>query len=491
MQVARLILSSRNTYKINKQSAKKCSILSEKSEPILVGTSKEFSPNDYYVIVNTETNKLINVIGQVGNPQDDLNIYNYLFTYKWAPNSKLNTWFKSYNYDQDICSSRIVYAYQVITVDPLGSRDLDDGFSLNYNEQTNIFNLSIHIADPTSYFDFANENIYNIIGEFANRLTTCYIPLDNKIKNLLPESFVQASTLIGLNKRAITFCFEINIQTNQVAFEIKHTILTNIINRTYESYDLEINKAFEYKNQLVKLANFMIKHMGCNLDLLSEQTDISHKLIEVFMIWTNFYAGNHIYMKYNKMFVRVQDKKIIESNQITESNTYIKSFLSYGANYLYVNAYTEEQNYAHASLGIENYCHITSPMRRLIDMLNHLIIHNINQDIYDRIISLINMDEINSQLRKYKKISSAYELINHLNITNKFIAYVFTLFANNKTALLVLYDRTNNFKKIIKAEIPIEYQNQIETNMEFNVELYYNPHAFTSEWFPFSIKFID
>ena len=35
------------------------------------------------------------------------------------------------------------------------------------------------------------------------------------------------------------------------------------------------------------------------------------------------------------------------------------------------------------------------------------------------------------------------------------------------------------------------YQNILETNMEFNVELYYNPFAFTSDWFPFSIKIID
>jgi hypothetical protein len=191
------------------------------------------------------------------------------------------------------------------------------------------------------------------------------------------------------------------------------------------------------------------------------------------------------------MFVRVQDKKIIEPNLLTETNRYIKSFLSYGANYLYVNVHKEEQNYLHTSLGIQNYCHVTSPMRRLIDMLNHLIIHNINQDIYDRIISMINVDKINFQLRTYKKISNAYELINHLNITNKFTAYVFALYSGNKIALLVLYDKTNNFKKIIKAEIPIEYQNIIETNMEFNVELYYNPFAFTSDWFPFSIKIID
>ena len=61
MQVARLILSSRNTYKINNKNAKKCQILSTKSDSILVGTSKEFSPHDNYVIVNTKTNELVNV----------------------------------------------------------------------------------------------------------------------------------------------------------------------------------------------------------------------------------------------------------------------------------------------------------------------------------------------------------------------------------------------------------------------------------------------
>ena len=166
MQVARLILSSRNTYKINSKNAKKCYILSSKSEAILVQTSKEFSPHDNYVLVNTEQNKLINVIGIVGRLEDDLNIYNYLFTYKWAPNTKLNTLFRSYNYEQDICPNRIIYTDEVITIDPYGSRDLDDGFTLHYNKDANIFNLDIHIADPVSFFDFSNQNIYDIISEF-------------------------------------------------------------------------------------------------------------------------------------------------------------------------------------------------------------------------------------------------------------------------------------------------------------------------------------
>ena len=52
----------------------------------------------------------------------------------------------------DICKKRELYTNQVTTIDPFGSIDLDDGFSLNFLDD--IVELDIHISDPMSYFNF-------------------------------------------------------------------------------------------------------------------------------------------------------------------------------------------------------------------------------------------------------------------------------------------------------------------------------------------------
>jgi len=493
-QIARLVLSSRNTYKIDKKPARQCLILSETIDNVLINTSKEFNPVDNYVLVDINKKQLVDNYGKIGNEQDDLNIYHYLYTYFWTSNSKLYNHLKNWNIDYDICEKRELYMGQVTTIDPLGSVDLDDGFTLNFLED--IVELDIHISDPTSYFNLDNLDTWIILEEMISRISTCYIPLNDKIKHLLPEiningtNLLELSTLMGTNKRAITFSFKINLSTGQIDFTIKKTLLTNILNTTYEEYDQTINKNAEYKNKLINLCDFMITHLNCNIDAtdIEMNTDISHKLIEVFMIWTNYYAGNHLYKEKNKMLVRTQGKYAELEKKVPD---YAKTFMNVGAKYEFINEKSTEE-YSHHSLGIKNYCHVTSPMRRLVDMINHLFLHDIDtmSEHYNKLVKLIDIDKINSKLKNYKKLSNAYDIITHLKINNKFHACVFDILKSNKM-LLVLYDEFNKFKKIIKVLIPLEYCEKLKQFDEFDVELFYDSYKFKSKSLPFSITPLD
>jgi hypothetical protein len=498
-QIGRLVLSSRNTYKVNGKLAKQCLILSETIDNVLINTSKEFNPVDNYVLVDINKKQLVDNYGEIGNKCDDLNVYHYLHTYFWKSNSKLYSNLKNWNMCYDICKSRELYTNLVTTIDPQGSIDLDDGFTLNFS--SDIVELDIHISDPTSYFDLSKTDTWIILEEMISRISTCYIPLNNKINHLLPEinigntNLLKQSTLAGINKRAITFSFKINLITKQVDFIIRKTLLTNIHNTTYEQYDSTINSDIKYKNKLITLCNFMITHLNCSVDTfdIETKTDISHKLIETFMIWTNYYAGNYLYNNKNKMMVRTQGKFVGFDKSVPE---YAKTFMNTGAKYEFVNGELitdiTDAKYTHHSLGIKNYCHVTSPMRRLIDMINHLILHDIdtNGELYDKLVKLIDVGKINSKLKIYKKLSNAYDIISHLRINNKFRACVFDICKSN-IALMVLHDEYNKFKKIIKVEIPIEYCDELKQFDEFNVELFYDSYKFKSKSLPFSIKIIE
>jgi hypothetical protein len=532
-QIGRLVLSSRNTYKVNKKTARQCLILSDTMDNILINTSKDFESRDSYVLVDINKKELVDNYGKIGNEQDDLNIYHHLYTYFWTSNSKLYKHLKNFNFNYDICKDRIPYTKQVITVDPFGSTDLDDGFTINFfksNEKNmsniatdpqipydkdlenieDIVELDIHISDPMSYFDLNNLDVLEIFKEMTTRISTCYIPVDKKIKHLLPEiniggiNLLELSTLIGTNKRSITFSFKINLLTNKIDLLIKKTLLTNILNTTYEEYDEIINKNKEYKEKLISLCKFMVRNLNCNLDVenLDIDKNISHKLIEIFMIWTNYYAGDYLYNKKNKMMVRTQLNFLesdIKKEMKTEDNVekiipeYAKTFLNLGAKYEFV-VEKSIREYLHYSLGIKNYCQVTSPMRRVIDMVNHLLLHDIDEimsiENYDNFIRLINIDTINSKIKKYKKLSNAYDIILHLKITNKFRGCVFSILNSNKM-LLVLYDEINDFKKIVKVAIPVEYYHKLTQFDEINLELFYDPYKFKSKSLPFSIKIIE
>ena len=110
-----------------------------------------------------------------------------------------------------------------------------------------------------------------IFVEFINRINTCYIPNtsgSNKPVHLLPEFVVNYVSLLEINtnsninyRRGISFCFQINKLSKEVKFDLVFTKLTNIKNKTYADFDLEIGleKNKLLKSSLVNLSNGLIE----------------------------------------------------------------------------------------------------------------------------------------------------------------------------------------------------------------------------------------
>ena len=513
--IGRLVLSSRNIYKINidnkNRSCRKCILLSnnDNSDEILIPTNKEFSPRDEYILLD-RSNKIKNVLGQVGNKEDDMNIYHYLYTKDWMSNTQYRKLWNNYNFENyDIITrsessftDRIDYYERVLTIDPDGSIDLDDGFTFKDDEY--YYYLDIHIADPISYFNLEDEIMINIFKELLLRINTCYIPNTkeaNEPIHLLPSKLVNIISLLEIKKddtinykRGLSFIFKINKINKNVEFQVKPSKLYNIKNTTYDKYDKKINSDNEKKETMVDFINLLIDIMHLNYLKININEDISHKMIEIFMIFVNYYSGKYFESNSYKMIVREQEKynnsdidnqkEMIDIKNIPE---YAHQFLNHSANYKLTDSY---DNY-HYSLGINNYCHVSSPMRRVIDMINHMIIYNID---ISNISNMIDINYINNQIKIQKKINNSYELIKFLNNnnTNKFIACIYDFNVNNDftNLLLIIYNYEYNFKKIINVELPLNTNIQLTKFSEFHIELYYNSVNFKSYKFPFSIKII-
>jgi hypothetical protein len=513
--IGRLVLSDRNIYKINNGNknftARKCLILSEFHNDILIKSSKDFNQKDEYVKINPESNTIIDGLGLVGGPQSDMDIYFHIYTLDWMSKSKYNKLWEQVDTSFDLATTRTNYYNRVITIDPLGSIDLDDGFSFSFDDK--YYYLDIHISDPISLINPNNSTWIDILKELFTRLQTCYVGTNPT--HLLPEKIVRQISLLELDldqniksRRAISFCFKINTDTNTyIDFELKFTNLVNIKNYTYENYDHDINLMdnLETKTNLVSITNKLINMMGVKLDLISLDTDISHRIIEVFMIFTNWYGGNYLINKnWTKTIIRTQDSKIFSDDfDINQVPRYARPILSYGANYSYgLASETNIEANTHHTLGINNYAHISSPMRRVIDMINHLGLYKINlENIIPDFDKYVDLDKINSKLKNYKKISNAYGLVCFIkNSTddkkkNIFKACLFDWVkldnSNQINCMLVLYNEQNNFIKVVNVELPqIELTQNLKKYMEFDIELFYNPNKFKSNKFPFSIKIL-
>jgi len=511
--IGRLVLSDRNIFKIksgNKQfSARKCNILSESHNEILIKTNKEFNSKDEYVKIDPISNKILEKIGNVGNETDDLLIYYHLYTLNWMSNSAYNKLCDKINMDFDLANLRTDYLNKVITIDPIGSIDLDDGFTFNFDSE--YYYLDIHISDPISLFDFTNPVTISIINELFLRLQTCYINSKlNYVTHLLPTPIVNIVSLLEINdeskikfRRAISFCFKISRKTLEINFNFKFTKLTNIKNYTYENYDNEINlqSNFEVKTNLVDLANKLINITQIKIDMININNNISHKIIEIFMILLNLYGGNYLTnnLLWKKTILRTQDITLFENDfNIDTVPKYAHKILSKAANYIIIN---NNKLNKHHTLGICNYAHISSPMRRFVDLINHLGFYQIDLELVEPKLKLLyDMNYINTKIKKYKKISNSYDLLNFIknNTSNKFkgclINWELQNNINKIKCLFVLYNTQYDFVKIIQVELPqtdLTKKKNLIKYMEFDIELYYNSNNFKSNNFPFSIKILN
>lgn len=489
--IGRLILSTRNMYKITlpngKQSnARKCNIISENKQSFLLKTKEEFATRDLYIKLSKDLD--YTVLGQVGNKRDDLNIFHNLYTNNWLNKFKTKQLWNNVNI-KELVMNREIYNKPVITIDPKGAIDLDDGFT--FEQDDNNYYLDIHIADPTYLFDDVN-NIQDIFKELYKRCGTCYVPKrdenDNvSILHLLPRDLVDDITLIQntIYKRAITFKFKICKTTKQIEFNYSKTYLTNIINFTYEDYDKQLD--INTKNDLIDISNILIDVMNVRLDKLNnDMPSISHEFIQVFMIWTNYYVGNYLVSNNKICILRTQNTKEEIPLDIPQ---YAKTFLNYSANYEINKENTN--NYFHNSLNINNYAHISSPMRRVVDMINHLSLFDYNN--LDELINILDINEFNNNLKRYKKISNAYELVNYLNnVKKEFIACVMDIkqYEKRTNLLLVVYNEHDDFKKMINVELPMILNIKLKKYDEIKVNIYYNSYNYSSTSFPFSITIL-
>lgn len=499
-KIARLVLSEKSVYKDNKNNIlRKCIILSSKEPLLYIKCKKKFSPIDLYIKIKFENGnaKDWTEIGKVGNEPDDIKVFYHLFTANWISNTKFNKMFVDYLNDNshfDNFLNREIYEKKVITIDPKGATDLDDGFT--FYDDTEFYYLDIHIADPVSYFIPNSEFTNFVFLEILKRISTCYI---EDSCHLFPVSFVNIVSFLksesSINKRSMSFLFKINKQSKDVHMIIKLLTLTNISNQSYDEFQNVCDNDPSYNSQLYNLSLVLIDIMKLNYDVNSLNIDFSHKIVEIFMLFTNWSIGNYLHKNSDTFIIRTQNA-FCDKSDLDNVPSYAKNFLNFSANYLFVNN-TENNNLEHFSLGLSNYTHVTSPMRRIVDFINHMIIYscldNSIKIVPCETINNINLDNINEIIKKQKKISSSYQILKHIKLNNNiFNACILdhNIFNDITFVLIVIYDEMHDFKKIINVELPINHNININKFYQFKVQLFYNSINYRSSKFPFFIKIL-
>ena len=297
--------------------------------------------------------------------------------------------------------------WQIFTIDPPKSTDFDDAFSIRQLDD-DIHQLSIYISNVTIWLD-----VLNLWDSFSQRISTIYLP-DRK-RPMLPTILSDCLCSLQANHTRIAFVMDVFIDStlNEI-IEIKYS---NCKIRVYKNYcyeDADLLKNPNYLNVLQISKQLSLKYKYIN------NVRNSHEVVCYLMILMNFNSAKEL-LKHNNGIFRttiINKNVMIPENLPEDVCKFVKIWNSATGQYIDASCLTEEQTVSHELLDMDAYIHITSPIRRLVDLLNiikfqqneHIIelSENANQ-FYNKWIA--NLEYINTTMRSIRKVQNDCSLL--------------------------------------------------------------------------------
>jgi hypothetical protein len=244
--------------------------------------------------------------------------------------------------------------WQVFTIDPQGSLDFDDAFSIKTLDNGNTL-ISIYIANVVVCLERLN-----LWSELTKRTSTIYLP--DKKRSMLP--IILSDCLCSLQADAPRYAFTLDLEIDAFGTIVEKRFINCII-KVFKNFAYEQRSLLRhplYKCLLKSVTNLLTKYPYIKL------INDSHDVVCYLMILMNHLSAKEM-LGYNVGIFRSAVINEVETTGFASDdvNQFIKIWR--GSNCKYIDI-TSNNSFRHDILELDAYIHITSPIRRLVDILN-------------------------------------------------------------------------------------------------------------------------
>lgn len=369
------------------------------------------SHTDRWAKVDIENNKLLEILGAVGNYNTESEVLKR--AYKILP-CKYPDYRIPYDNLESYNHSFINECYNTFTVDGEYTKDMDDALSI-YNDENGNTHIGIHITDVAKFILDLPEEDRNILIEWiSSRSSSAYFN-NESIPMFPPYLAHNILSIIPNEKRpVISLWLEYNIEGELISSKWKNEFVKSNDKLTYDNFKEKKRNEFDILSKI-------------------SGTDDPHDMIA----WTM--------TQYNKEFVKQNiDKNIILRTKLDEETV---------AKYEFINQ-NENQNHCNFET---LYTHITSPIRRFVDVYNQMLYHN---NDYLK----INIEELNKKVNLYSNFHKQHAVLD-LSHQTRFEPVLVKVLLNNKLNTVIEYNRQRykiyKYDSFYDGEIP-EHCNKLK-----------------------------
>jgi exoribonuclease R len=369
-------------------------------------------------------------------------------------------------------------AYPVYSIDPDGCEDADDAFSV-YKEDGKLY-LAIHIADPTEYI-----NINSLLWkDIEKRIVTKY-PSNKKPIHMILEDIMERSSLLvnrhGDVKLAISIVTEIDMNTNsylpignvKLLFTKIKVSESNAFSYEQAGELFETNDAIQYGIKISKaltesrsertrgvllndVTTSYVKYDGDTTYLYRDKPNekIMKQMIAEFAIFANSFVGEFLKINFEGVGIfricSASDWLRTVYSEITGEEL-LNEIIVNGIRADYISSVRP-----HDLVGSPEYCHFTSPIRRLSDCVCHYLLKYI---FLKPNIPYLPIPFTNSQLEMYSnncmQMTRSVKNIQYKDIKYRLLQTMKHMLINNPSITIKYYvsSYVNSFFNIIICNV--------------------------------------
>jgi len=312
------------------------------------------------------------------------------------------------------CSTNDSKQHPIFSIDPQNSLDYDDALQIQTLEPDRRWKVSVYIANVVFWLE-----ALDLWNSLTNRVATIYLP--DRRRPMLPT--VLSDSLCSLQEGEDRFAFVCDmIVTREMESPCK------IVDTTFRYAHIRVAKNYRYED-----ASLLAWSPYQTLLTLTQQLDVnckdSHDVVAYWMQTTNGECARHLASHRIGIFRSVayeasaDDSVVVGAASSAISANCIRTIEMWRSNtcgqyVLFSGQGAEEVGLHHSILNRKYYVHMTSPIRRLVDLLNQMtflseILHVSLSDSGQTFLETWTrkVEFINVSMRSIRKVQSACELL--------------------------------------------------------------------------------